>query len=852
MLAASFMKNLISANTNSARSIADPSLTQDGTPKEQTRKHDDLAGVFSIDDGPNAQPDKEEDRRIQGVLERLHRYGVKDIGESNVRYAIRLTKYKGEGEAAFRLLMLLQETYDGMVRPYNRNGTMSGAVNREGVTCYLDSLLFAMFARLDSFEAMLYDNFEDARRKRLAALLRLWVNMLRSGRLITTDVTRRIQDALAKCGWADAAMIKQQDPSEAFAFITGQLKLPLLTLKMDLYHTGKEDPQDDHKFINERLLEVAILDQPLEGSDVITLEDCLENYFNNRVEVKRHLENQRHNSLKSGATSSFLSPEKAEKEPAIHVETVEVTGVPDSPIAQTPTVETPTPSRDPVEKLRPNRGRKRQDSIFSQRKVELVGVDPSESKGNADPQTTSEPQDRKPSAKTEVLMPAWQFFKLLPWYTDHMPTSDAQVAAHFSKKRPVLGICLKRYSYTTAGQATRNDAYVDIPLEITVPHFVDDEQMQEDGPLAGNFRLLLQSVVCHRGVSVHSGHYISLCRGQASQQRDERMDGEDVDDLWMRFDDLARERVSPVDIIEALKKETPYLLFYQVQPIGDDGESIPDLPSYAEATSRTPSDAIPSEKPYLHDPRGSDFALENPSTQPLLSNHHRGPEATEWATQSERTSLDAGVILEGPRGRLSLQDDLERRSIGIDDSNFVPSVSSNSIRTGSISSLPTSPVEEKRNNSSGFLGLPHGLGSQRGSRPSKSRNTSHNRPEGTATEGSVTNRLGLSMSKLTQRISRSDGQQNAEAPSSVRPPSRSDAITSSIPDPASTITQDPGPQLDHDLPSAAASTATNGSDLAGPSEPPPKFNSKKDKAAARQDRRGKSGRGNNERDCTVM
>ena len=69
-----------------------------------------------------------------------------------------------------------------------------------------------------------------------------------------------MQAALAECGWSAAAEHEQQDTSEAFSFITGQLELPLLTLKMDLYHTGKEDPNDDHKFVNERLLEVAVLD----------------------------------------------------------------------------------------------------------------------------------------------------------------------------------------------------------------------------------------------------------------------------------------------------------------------------------------------------------------------------------------------------------------------------------------------------------------------------------------------------------------------------------------------------------------------------------------------------------------
>ena len=65
---------------------------------------------------------------------------------------------------------------------------MLGAENRQNVTCYLDALLFAMFARLDSIEAMLFDSFTDEPRKKLAAMLRLWVNLLRTGKLITVDL----------------------------------------------------------------------------------------------------------------------------------------------------------------------------------------------------------------------------------------------------------------------------------------------------------------------------------------------------------------------------------------------------------------------------------------------------------------------------------------------------------------------------------------------------------------------------------------------------------------------------------------------------------------------------------------
>lgn len=164
----------------------------------------------------------------------------------------------------------------------------------------------------------------------------------------------------------------------------------------------------------------------------------------------------------------------------------------------------------------------------------------------------------------------------LAWYTDNAPTNDAQVAAHFSSKRPILGVCLKRYSVLPNGSAIRLNTYIDIPTEIGLPHFIQDDRMDETGPLYGNFKLLLQSVVCHRGKSVDSGHYISLVRSAGSNTTPPASSSSDSNftadtEPWMRFDDLASERVTLINIEEALKNESPYLLFYQIVPIDANG-----------------------------------------------------------------------------------------------------------------------------------------------------------------------------------------------------------------------------------------------------------------------------------------
>lgn len=165
---------------------------------------------------------------------------------------------------------------------------------------------------------------------------------------------------------------------------------------MDIYHAGKQDAADDHKFINERLLEVAIPDEA-KHEGAITLEDCLEAYFNNRIEVKRHL--QRRSTLQS------IRSVDTGKGQVTHIETLEVApSRPDSPQTMTPTSNT-TPSSP----LRPINGRRRADSIFTERLVERG--EPSEKKGSDEKSFYGRP--RGGSIRKEVMMPAWQFFSLI-------------------------------------------------------------------------------------------------------------------------------------------------------------------------------------------------------------------------------------------------------------------------------------------------------------------------------------------------------------------------------------------------------------------------------------------------------
>ena len=150
------------------------------------------------------------------------------------------------------------------------------------------------------------------------------------------------------------------------------------------------------------------------------------------------------------------------------------------------------------------------------------------------------------------------------------------------------------------GKLTRIDTRIDIPLEIRFPHFIQDEKLENDGPL-GNFKLVLQSVVCHRGRSLNGGHYIALARGgptenkqRTSEERNstDSRDGDGGNEMWLKFDDLdSPDRVKLVNIRDALDSEMPYLLFYQIQPIDEELPPIYETGSSGSSTIARLSEA---------------------------------------------------------------------------------------------------------------------------------------------------------------------------------------------------------------------------------------------------------------------
>ncbi|ODQ81495.1 hypothetical protein BABINDRAFT_159774 [Babjeviella inositovora NRRL Y-12698] len=537
-----------------------------------------------------------------------------------------------------------------------------GAENWGNVMCYLDLLLFAMFANIESFEPMLFhgrvdgdvggdagSEAEDKRylTKRLATLLRLYVSMLRGGQLVTSDITKRLCETLAKLGFEEAMSGRQQDCAPLFQFLTEVLDMPLLSLTMEIQHGGKFNKEDDQKITKERMLFVSVPEDDQE--EEVLLEECLEAYFSNSIEVKRELERRmtlelsrsstkvdekpsytHYENLSEGSTAVFSYPEGLPEDSTSphHIDSdvascaITISDSLKEPFPDAEVVDLPrggntarvgelgfanvTPSREP----RGKDGRTTPDSPSTRDSMSGSARDasvsdsprnrlaPSRTASVTSYQSRSATLDlrsivlplesrlsfKQPyvvrerslsiwstSGKTrEVLLPAWMFLQLLPFYTSDSTNHISPSSVHFVSRRPILPICLKRFAYRKAtGKFERLKSKVVIPPVIDLPNFIADTAETR-------YKLVLESAVCHRGTSMNSGHFVCAARKKVIDAR--TRDAATEQSTWHLFDDLnKKERVTEMTFREIFDTEWPYMLFYRMVGLEDGREVIPPV-----------------------------------------------------------------------------------------------------------------------------------------------------------------------------------------------------------------------------------------------------------------------------------
>ncbi|KAL6450988.1 hypothetical protein SBY92_001238 [Candida maltosa Xu316] len=516
-------------------------------------------------------------------------------------------------------LFLTNSKYDKL----NNSIQFLGAENWDNVMCYLDALLFAMFANLESFEPILFiPNHSDYLINQLSALLRVYVSLLRSGNLITTDLTAKVCEALMKLGFKEALSHRQQDAATLFEFLTSTLNMPLLTFKIDIRHGGKYNKKDDEKLSKERILFVSIPndeesekenvahDEDAESSnksssvlseeseeeeDSITLEECLEHYFNNSISVKRELERR--------ATLSNITEDKYDDEDDGKPRVVETTFSDKYDFEKIENINKKTLSRS--------------DSLKSD--GVRVGIRPRSSTLSiwSLNNETNENSRRGSVSGKEVSLPAWMFLRLLPFYTDDNVRMDdfesiAKTSKEFATRRPILPICLKRYRFNSgASSGTRSKKRIIIPPFIALPEFVADDI--DDSSCS--FRLVLESAICHRGDTIESGHFVAAVRKNTNVVDETEEEANAA--CWYLYDDMHKSaRVVEKTFKDIFKSEWPYMLFYRL--VRTDDISAPS--SSINSPVVRPQG---SKSQYWEDSSENSLTIKVPPQQQKPQSHHK-------------------------------------------------------------------------------------------------------------------------------------------------------------------------------------------------------------------------------------
>lgn len=475
------------------------------------------------------------------------------VSVNQIIVALKSPFSQGDVVKAFHLIRFFQLSEQGFFITndgFDRLGSpieFRGAENWEHVMCYMDALLFSMFANLESFEPILFvlNQHPNALVTQLLCLLRLYVNLMRLGNLITTDITRKICECLRKLGFHEALSHRQQDCAPLFEFLTETLAMPLLTFRVEIQHSGKHK-NDDTKYSKERILFVSIPeDEAQESTEPILLEECLEHYFNNSISVKRELERR--------ATI------EERKFSAAQMDRTTITSSILELVSQTDT-DLDTETFQSSASLTYSDAYSKSTASASQKRVQVRTRSSTLSIWSVS-SAQSKPR--------EVMLPAWMLLRLMPFYTDdNQVTSENESIARntreFANRRPVLPICLKRYSFSTSENfSRRSERKIVIPPVIDLPLFLADDpsNLKDD---CSSFKLILESAVCHRGTTIESGHFVSAVR-KNTHVENETLE-ESLDAEWYLYNDLASPRVATMTFNEIFEKEWPYMLFYRLVP----------------------------------------------------------------------------------------------------------------------------------------------------------------------------------------------------------------------------------------------------------------------------------------------
>ncbi|KAJ2081974.1 hypothetical protein H4R24_001953 [Coemansia sp. RSA 988] len=239
------------------------------------------------DDPLTGQTDRQRESSVDTVF-RDGQYMARQLGTAALRrveVSRLLAQTHWDTDAALRQLQILLSTRNGIVYTVDTQVRLRGAVNSRGTTCYIDSLLVALFGAHGSFDGLLYAReLGDSSATQLQALCRLAVNHLRAGDLVDAWMVEELRSQLIRSGWQQGGgdAHAQHDASELYMFVAEKLQMPYLPLEVRIVHGADYDAADS-RMVTHRMVELALPDD--DEKRPLLLQELLESYFfDNRIE----------------------------------------------------------------------------------------------------------------------------------------------------------------------------------------------------------------------------------------------------------------------------------------------------------------------------------------------------------------------------------------------------------------------------------------------------------------------------------------------------------------------------------------------------------------------------------------
>ncbi|KAJ2472966.1 hypothetical protein GGI02_001212 [Coemansia sp. RSA 2322] len=209
-----------------------------------------------------------------------------------------LSRARWDAAAALRQIQMLLHARDGIVYGLDARVRLCGAVNSHASTCYIDSVVAALFGAQHAYDGLLYmRDLGSEAGNQLQAVCRLAVNHLRAGELIDGGLAEELRSALLRCGWLGGAgeRYTQQDAGELYMFLMEALQMPFMPVEVRMLH-GADDEAADSRMAAQRMLELALSDDDNgdNGMSPLRLQTLLErHFFDSRVEnLERHLKTE--------------------------------------------------------------------------------------------------------------------------------------------------------------------------------------------------------------------------------------------------------------------------------------------------------------------------------------------------------------------------------------------------------------------------------------------------------------------------------------------------------------------------------------------------------------------------------